>query len=75
MAVEYVLCSVTAITCLMSLNHHTDAQGSGFSKMFWLVRNSKSVSGLVVLYAMSNLLAYFALARVDASAYTVLLQV
>ena len=30
---------------------------------------------LVILYALSNLLSYYALARVDASAYTVLLQV
>mmetsp|Transcript_20497 Transcript_20497/g.45611 ORF Transcript_20497/g.45611 Transcript_20497/m.45611 type:complete len:340 (-) Transcript_20497:8-1027(-) len=52
----------------------TDAQGSGLYKLIWLIINSRKVVVLVVLYAMSNLLSYYALARVDASAYTVLLQ-
>lgn len=52
-----------------------DAQGSGLAKLFWLVRNCSKIILLVILYAMSNLLSYYALARVDASAYTVLLQV
>lgn len=53
----------------------SDAQGSGLAKLFWLVRNCSKIILLVILYAISNLLSYFALARVDASAYTVLLQV
>jgi hypothetical protein len=40
-----------------------------------LIRHSSKVIVLVILYALSNLLSYYALARVDASAYTVLLQV
>ena len=53
----------------------SDAQGIGFGKLLWLIRHSFKVIVLVILYALSNLLAYYALARVDASAYTVLLQV
>lgn len=52
-----------------------DAQGSGILKLAWLIRHSSKVIVLVILYALSNLLSYYALARVDASAYTVLLQV
>lgn len=51
------------------------AQGSGFYKLIWLIRHSYKVVVLVFLYAASNMLSYYALARVDASAYTVLLQV
>ena len=54
---------------------YTDAQGSGIYKIIWLIRHSSKVIVLVILYALSNLLSYYALARVDASAYTVLLQV
>lgn len=41
----------------------------------WLLFNAKKVVVLVVLYSCANLLSYFALARVDASIYTVLTQV
>lgn len=52
-----------------------DAQGVGYRKLLWLTWNSQKIVLLVFFYALSNLLAYYALARVDASAYTVLLQV
>lgn len=54
---------------------YIDAQGNGWRKLFWLLWNSQKIIILVILYASSNLLSYYALARVDASAYTVLLQV
>jgi UDP-sugar transporter A1/2/3 len=52
----------------------TDAQGSGVSKLMWLVLHSKQIIVLVILYSVANVMSYYALARVDASVYTVLLQ-
>jgi len=52
----------------------TDAVGSGFGKLLWLTIHSRKIIVLVILYSIANILSYFALARVDASAYTVLLQ-
>ena len=43
--------------------------------MLWLALNSKKIIVLVILYSIANILSYYALARVDASVYTVLLQV
>jgi len=67
---NYFLSSHILIICLI-----LDAQGVGYRKLLWLTWNSQKIILLVFLYALSNLLAYYALARVDASAYTVLLQV
>lgn len=63
------------ILCCLILYCIVDAQGVGYRKLLWLTWNSQKIVVLVFLYALSNLLAYYALARVDASAYTVLLQV
>jgi solute carrier family 35 (UDP-sugar transporter), member A1/2/3 len=52
----------------------TDSQGKGSSKLLWLIINGKKVIVLVLLYSIANLLSYYALARVDASVYSVLLQ-
>jgi len=52
----------------------TDAAGSGFSKLLWLTMHSKQIIVLVILYSIANIMSYYALARVDASVYTVLLQ-
>jgi UDP-sugar transporter A1/2/3 len=52
----------------------TDASGSGLSKLLWLVTHSRKIIILVVLYSIANIMSYYALARVDASVYTVLLQ-
>lgn len=43
--------------------------------MLWLLIHSQKIIVLVLLYSAANLLAYYALARVEASVYTVLLQV
>lgn len=40
-----------------------------------LLLTADKVIILVVLYSVANLLSYYALARVDAAVYTVLLQV
>ena len=52
----------------------TDAVGKGLSKLYWLTKNSHKVIVLVILYSVANILSYYALARVDASVYTVCLQ-
>lgn len=52
----------------------TDAVGSGVSKLFWLLVNAQKIVVLVILYSVANITSYYALARVDASVYTVLLQ-
>ncbi len=52
-----------------------DVVGNGFSKLWYLIINAKNILVLVFLYGFANLLSYYALARVEASVYTVLLQV
>lgn len=52
----------------------TDAPGSGLSKLMWLMLNARKIVVLVILYSVANITSYYALARVDASVYTVLLQ-
>lgn len=52
----------------------SDAQGTGLSKLIWLSWNSRKIIVLVVLYSIANLLAFYALNRVEASVYTVTLQ-
>lgn len=52
----------------------TDAVGNGWGKIVWLIFNSKRIIVLVVLYSLANILTYYALARVEASVYSVLLQ-
>lgn len=47
----------------------------GMSRLIWLARHSKQVVVLVLLYSIANLLAYYALARVAASVYSVTNQV
>ena len=49
----------------------TDSVGQGFRKLFWLALHSKKIVILVILYSVANLLSYYALARVEASVYTV----
>lgn len=55
-------------------NEESDALGVGLHKILWLILNARKVIILVVLYSVGNILSYYALARVDASAYTVCLQ-
>lgn len=50
----------------------SDAQGAGMGRLVWLLWNGKKVVFLVLGYVLSNVLAYVALQRVDASVYTVL---
>lgn len=47
----------------------------GFVKLAWLITHGARVIVLVVLYSLANLVTYYALARVEASVYSVLLQV
>lgn len=54
----------------------TDAQGTGARKLTWLLSfgNAKKTIILVVLYGLANLLTYFSLTYIEASLYSVLLQ-
>lgn len=52
-----------------------DSGPHSFSRLLALLLNAQTVIVLVILYAVANLLSYYALARVDAAVYTVLLQV
>jgi UDP-sugar transporter A1/2/3 len=52
----------------------TDSQGQGLAKLIWLTRHGKKMVILVILYSFANVMAYYALARVEASVYSVLLQ-
>lgn len=53
----------------------TDNSPHGFSRLLWLLVHAQKVVILVILYSIANILSYFALARVDAALYTVMLQV
>lgn len=52
----------------------SDSQGQGLGKLVWCIANASKIIVLVILYSMSNILSYYALARVEAAAYTVMLQ-
>ena len=52
----------------------SDSQGQGFNKLLWLMVHGKKVIILVILYSIANVMSYYALARVDASVYSVMLQ-
>eukprot|EP01038_Epipyxis_sp_PR26KG_P005148 gene5148-7168_t len=54
--------------------NETDASGQGLVKLFWLLKNSKKIIALVIMYGIANLCTFYALARIDASVYTVLTQ-
>lgn len=59
----------------MREKEESDAVGSNsFYKLLWLATHSKKIIVLVILYTVGNILAYYALARVEAAAYTVCLQ-
>lgn len=51
-----------------------DSNRTGFSRLGWLLIHAHKVLVLVILYGVANILSYYALARVDAALYTVLLQ-
>ena len=52
----------------------TDAQGSGFEKLIWLVSNSMKMMALALIYGCMNVLSFVALKRIDAAAFTVCAQ-
>mmetsp|Transcript_14140 Transcript_14140/g.23523 ORF Transcript_14140/g.23523 Transcript_14140/m.23523 type:complete len:351 (-) Transcript_14140:40-1092(-) len=52
----------------------TDSQGRGISKLIWLVQNCSKIIVLVILYSAANLLSFYALGKIDAAGYSVLLQ-
>eukprot|EP01038_Epipyxis_sp_PR26KG_P008815 gene8815-11903_t len=52
----------------------TDAIGTGYAKLQWLLLNSKKIIILVVLYSIANWASFFALGKLEASLYTVLTQ-
>ncbi len=56
---------------LIVYDRSSDLQGSIGQKIFWLLSHSKKIIVLVVLYTFANVLSYQALARVEASVYTV----
>lgn len=60
--------------CALTDLSETDAVGTGVNKLIWLLIHSKKIIILVILYSVANIMSYYALARVDASVYTVLLQ-
>lgn len=60
--------------CALCTKQDSDTPGNGLMKLLWLALNARKIVVLVVLYSVGNVLAYYALARVDAAAYTVCLQ-
>eukprot|EP01041_Mallomonas_annulata_P003277 gene3277-6487_t len=63
---------LTVSSCIVVWgNEESDAVGNGVSKLIWLVMNSRKVLVLVIMYSITNRLEYFAIARVDASIFSV----
>lgn len=67
------------VTAIFTLTDKTDTNSDSaphpFSRLLALLMSAQKVIVLVILYSVANLLSYYALARVDAAVYTVLLQV
>lgn len=55
-------------------NVNTSSTTHGLMRLFWLLIHAEKIIILVILYSVANILSYFALARVDAALYTVVLQ-
>ncbi len=70
---EFLKMVVSGYLTVVDTNE-SDAQGQGFGKLMWLMVHGKKVILLVVLYSIANVMSYYALARVDASVYSVMLQ-
>ena len=74
-------CSIRFFLLFYSVNSIADSSPSEngstspFFRLLFLLISAEKVLVLVLLYSISNLLSYYALARVDAAVYTVLLQV
>jgi hypothetical protein len=59
---------------LFTVFEMNDSWTASFFRLQYLIRKSHKVVVLAVLYLVGNILAYYALARVEASTYTVFLQ-
>ena len=68
--IKLVVCGYLSLTDVAD----TDSTGKGLSKLLWLLVHSRKILILVFLYGLCNILAYYALARIEAPVYTVLLQ-
>jgi UDP-sugar transporter A1/2/3 len=64
------------VTAVFTLTDKNDSESGpySFSRLTALLLSAQKVIVLVILYSIANLLSYYALARVDAAVYTVLLQ-
>lgn len=74
---ELVLVSETIkliICVILVLHENSKSDVKGFTVLLNLLLYSKKIIILVVLYSVCNLLAYYAIARCEAAAYAVLLQ-
>lgn len=71
---EVIKLFVTGYFSIADKSGDTDAQGKGLNKLIWLTMNSRKIILLVILYSTANILAFYALERVEASVYTVLSQ-
>lgn len=71
---EVIKLFVTGYFSVADKSGDTDAQGKGLNKLIWLTMNSRKIILLVILYSTANILAFYALERVEASVYTVLSQ-
>ena len=71
---EVVKLIVSAYLTVADKSGETDAKGEGLNKLLWLTMNSRKIILLVILYSTANILAFYALERVEASVYTVVSQ-
>lgn len=59
---------------LKSNDDKSDSEGQGISKLFWLVRNSKKMLILAMIYAAMNILSFIALEYIGAGEFTICAQ-
>lgn len=69
-----VLKLVVSLWCIFHDNEDSDSQGSGVSKIFWLVMNSGKMLALAVIYGAMNILSFVALLYIGAGEFTVCAQ-
>jgi hypothetical protein len=71
---EMIKLLVSGYLAVQTKEEHGSPLGSGVNKLTWLLVNSRGVIIVVILYGFQNLLAFYALSKVEASLYSVLTQ-
>ena len=72
--ISEVIKIIFAIYMILYGNETSDAEGQGLSKLFWLVKKSKKMLILAMIYAAMNILSFIALEYIGAGEFTICAQ-